>query len=93
MTTGTFQFINHQRIIREALRRGEYQLRECSASRDNEDLFNEKVQARILALLPPPVSFEESDEEYGSRRIKVRPFAFVKSKYSFNFNSPVTLTV
>jgi hypothetical protein len=67
MTTGTIQFIDHQRTIREALRRGEYQLRECSAARDNEDLFNEKVQARILASLPPPVSFEKSNKECGKQ--------------------------
>jgi len=59
MTTETLQFIDHQRTIRELLRRGKYQLQECSAARDNEDLFNAKVQARILASLPPPVvSFE-----------------------------------
>ncbi len=59
MSTGTIQFIDYQRTIRGVLRRGEYQLQECSAARDNEDLFNEEVQARILASLPPPVvSFE-----------------------------------
>jgi len=55
MTTGTLQFIAHQRTIRELLRHGKYQLQECSATRDNEDLFTEGEQARILARLPPPV--------------------------------------
>jgi hypothetical protein len=56
MTTGTTMFISHQRTIREALRRGEYQLRDCSATRDNEYLFNEGVMARLLKKLSPPAA-------------------------------------
>lgn len=40
MDTGTIPFRKHQRAIRDALRQGEYELQECSASRDNEDLFD-----------------------------------------------------
>ncbi|KAJ5198981.1 hypothetical protein N7491_000455 [Penicillium cf. griseofulvum] len=40
METGTVQFRKHQRAIRDALLQGQYELRECSASRDNEDLFD-----------------------------------------------------
>jgi len=56
MNTGNMKSIAHQRNIREAIRQGTYELRECSASRDNEDLFTEKREARVLATLPPPVS-------------------------------------
>jgi hypothetical protein len=54
--TGTAMFISHQRTIREALRRGEYQFRNCSATRDNEYLFNEGVIARLLKKLTPPAA-------------------------------------
>ncbi|GCB25638.1 hypothetical protein AAWM_08523 [Aspergillus awamori] len=40
METGTLQFRKHQREIRDALLRGQYELRDCSASRDNKDLFD-----------------------------------------------------
>ena len=40
MQTGTIPFRKHQRGIRDALRQGDYELRECSASRDNKDLFD-----------------------------------------------------
>ncbi|CAI7595724.1 unnamed protein product [Penicillium discolor] len=40
METGTIQFRKHQCAIRDALLQGQYELRECSASRDNEDLFD-----------------------------------------------------
>ena len=39
METGSLPFRRHQRPIRDALRRGEYELRECSAPRDTKDLF------------------------------------------------------
>ncbi|KAF9888868.1 hypothetical protein FE257_008237 [Aspergillus nanangensis] len=39
METGTLPFRRHQRVIRDALLQGEYELRECSASRDDKDLF------------------------------------------------------
>ena len=56
METNTIMGLRHQRKIREAIRQGSYKLQECSASRDNEDFFGEKIRARILASLPPPVS-------------------------------------
>ena len=40
METGTIPFRKHQLAIRDALLRGQYELRECSASRDNKDLFD-----------------------------------------------------
>ncbi|OJJ70435.1 hypothetical protein ASPBRDRAFT_44597 [Aspergillus brasiliensis CBS 101740] len=40
METGTIPFRRHQLVIRDALLRGEYELRNCSASRDNRDLFD-----------------------------------------------------
>ncbi|KAF7616200.1 hypothetical protein AFLA_009698 [Aspergillus flavus NRRL3357] len=40
METGTVPFWEHQRTIRDALLQGQYELRECSASRDNKDLFD-----------------------------------------------------
>ncbi|GKZ37991.1 hypothetical protein AbraIFM66950_009883 [Aspergillus brasiliensis] len=40
METGTLQFRKHQRDIRDALLRGQYELRDFSASRDNKDLFD-----------------------------------------------------
>ncbi|KAL3261063.1 hypothetical protein ABHI18_004038 [Aspergillus niger] len=40
METGTIPFRRHQLAIRDALLRGQYELRDCSASRDNKDLFN-----------------------------------------------------
>ncbi|OJI87735.1 hypothetical protein ASPTUDRAFT_421134 [Aspergillus tubingensis CBS 134.48] len=40
METGTIPFRKHQLAIRDALLRGQYKLRECSASRDNRDLFD-----------------------------------------------------
>ncbi|KAE8139891.1 hypothetical protein BDV38DRAFT_41778 [Aspergillus pseudotamarii] len=40
MRSGTLPFRRHQRAIRDALLQGEYKLRECSASRDNTDLFS-----------------------------------------------------
>lgn len=40
METGTIPFRRHQRAIRDALLRGQYELQECSASRDNEELFD-----------------------------------------------------
>ncbi|KAJ5958463.1 uncharacterized protein N7479_005613 [Penicillium vulpinum] len=40
METGTVQFRKHQRAIRDALLQGQYELRECSAPRDDKDLFD-----------------------------------------------------
>ncbi|KAJ9484608.1 hypothetical protein VN97_g8762 [Penicillium thymicola] len=40
MQTDTIQFRKHQRAIRDALLQGQYELQECSASRDNEDIFD-----------------------------------------------------
>ena len=40
METGTNPFRRHQRAIQDALLQGQNELRECSASRDNEELFD-----------------------------------------------------
>jgi len=67
MSTGTNSFIKHQRAIRDALRQGMYQLQECSASSDNENLFIEKTLARLAAKCPPSEDvseIEEGEEEY-----------------------------
>lgn len=53
MSTGTLPFIHHQRKIREALRNNTHELCDCSADRDDENLFTAKAQARIIALTPP----------------------------------------
>nr|POE62242.1 hypothetical protein CFP56_70629 [Quercus suber] len=54
MSHGTVRFVAHQRAIREALRANKIELRECSAERGDEGLFNQAVQARLLAAMPPP---------------------------------------
>jgi len=67
MSAWTSSFIEHQRAIRDALRQGKYQLQECSASTDNENLFIEKKLARLLAKCPPSEDvsgIEEDEEEY-----------------------------
>jgi hypothetical protein len=43
----TLPFRKHQRGIRDALLQGRYELRECSAPRDNEDLFNPLAKIRL----------------------------------------------
>lgn len=62
MAQGTLRFIAHQRKIREAIRQGEYELQDCSVSRDDEDFFQEKIMARLLASMPPPPSQRSSME-------------------------------
>ncbi|RAK90542.1 hypothetical protein BO79DRAFT_208332 [Aspergillus costaricaensis CBS 115574] len=58
METGTLQFRQHQRDIRDALLRGQYTLRDCSASRDNKDLFDP-----FGGITFESVAEEEHDEE------------------------------
>lgn len=43
----------HSQKIRESILRGEYELRECSVSRDDERFFTAGVEAQLLATLPP----------------------------------------
>ena len=61
MSTGTLPFIRHD-AIRDALRRGTYQLRDCSAGHDDETLFTAKIQARIMASRPSPFSPEDYEK-------------------------------
>ncbi|KAF1355297.1 hypothetical protein BDV97DRAFT_366453 [Delphinella strobiligena] len=64
MSSGTIPFNKHQLKIREALRQNTHELQECSASREDEALFNDGVQARLLASLPDPFSKDvEGDEK------------------------------
>ncbi|TVY94369.1 hypothetical protein LAWI1_G000604 [Lachnellula willkommii] len=49
MSTGTLPFIRHEREIRDALREGRFQLCDCSADREDESLFTDRVLARIRA--------------------------------------------
>lgn len=58
MSTG-LPFIRHERSIRDALRRGTYQLKDCSADSNDETLFTAKIQARIIASRPSPFTPEE----------------------------------
>ncbi|PKY06761.1 hypothetical protein P168DRAFT_288663 [Aspergillus campestris IBT 28561] len=58
METGTLPFRRHQRPIRDALRRGEYELRECSAPRDTKELF-----FPLGRLGSKPVEEEQQDED------------------------------
>lgn len=48
MNSGTIQFQAHQRMIRDAIRQGTYEVRECSASYENEDLFTARQEAKLL---------------------------------------------
>jgi len=70
----TLAFHKHEGLIREALRQGKYEVTECSASRDNEDLFPGAREARILASMPKPPTPEgdssESEEEEDCERGK-----------------------
>lgn len=59
MSTGTLPFIHHERRIRDALREGTYQLRDCSTDRNDETLFTAKTEARIMASRPSPFSHED----------------------------------
>lgn len=68
MSTGTLPFIRHERKIRDALREGTFQLCDCSADQEDESLFNNKVQARILASMPKAFSPEEYEAGYEAER-------------------------
>ncbi|OJJ41820.1 hypothetical protein ASPWEDRAFT_99066 [Aspergillus wentii DTO 134E9] len=49
MKAGTLPFRKHERAIRDALVRGEYEITECSAPKDNADLFDVGKEERLLA--------------------------------------------
>ncbi|TVY47753.1 hypothetical protein LOCC1_G002737 [Lachnellula occidentalis] len=63
MASGTLPFIRHERKIRDALREGRFQLCDCSADREDESLFTDKVLARIRASMPSPFSPEEYEAD------------------------------
>ncbi|KAK2736782.1 hypothetical protein FQN57_000554 [Myotisia sp. PD_48] len=46
-------FRAHSQKVRDSIRRGDYEFRECSVSRDDERYFTAAAEARLLALLPP----------------------------------------
>ncbi|PVH73832.1 hypothetical protein DL98DRAFT_430557 [Cadophora sp. DSE1049] len=56
-------FFRHERKIRDALRNGTYQLCDCSADRNDEELFTAKVEARLRALNPSPFSADVYETE------------------------------
>ncbi|EME41309.1 hypothetical protein DOTSEDRAFT_73649 [Dothistroma septosporum NZE10] len=57
MSFGSVHSIAHQRRTRQALREGKFQLQENgSATCEDEDLFTDAVEARLLASLPDPAS-------------------------------------
>ncbi|CZT12922.1 uncharacterized protein RAG0_16570 [Rhynchosporium agropyri] len=62
MTIG-LPFTRHERLIRDALRKGTYQLRECSADRDDETLFAGNIEVRIMAAKPFPYTPENYENE------------------------------
>lgn len=73
MSTGTLPFIRHERSIRDALRKGTYQFRDCSADRGDETLFTAKIQARIMASRSSPFSpadYERAKQEHWSSEIE-----------------------
>ena len=51
MTMFTEPCRQHQRKIRDLIRTGQYELCECSASKENEWLFTDAVAARLLAKM------------------------------------------
>lgn len=61
MSYSTLSFIDHERKVRDELRHGRRELQECSASREDENLFNGPEQARLLAMMPPPPGYEDDD--------------------------------
>ncbi|KAL2064668.1 hypothetical protein VTL71DRAFT_3806 [Oculimacula yallundae] len=63
MSTGNLPFIRHERPIRDALRRGTYQLRECSADRNDETLFAANIEARIMASRTSSFTPEEYEND------------------------------
>lgn len=72
MSTGTWPFARHEFEIREKLRQGTWELRDCSAYRDNEDLFGQaridRFRASQAKYLHSSVAALEPYPEKGSRR-------------------------
>lgn len=56
MNTSSISFKEHERKIRDAIKDGAYELRDCSVSKDNEDFFTAGKEADILASMPAPVA-------------------------------------
>lgn len=75
MSTGTWPFARHEVEIREKLRQGTWQLQDCSASRNNEDLFGPARIAGLRALqakyLDPSVAGLEPYPEKSSKRREI----------------------
>ncbi len=46
------KFQLHQRRLRDAIRQGLHEPRECSVSFDDEDFFQTRKQAELLAVMP-----------------------------------------
>jgi len=69
MDGSTSVFQEHQREIRDRIRRGEWQLKEVSAGRENEDLFTGRREAELRKAMPDPflgmemVTEDEGEED------------------------------
>lgn len=46
VSVGTEPYRAHQRKVRDSIRKGEYELRDCSVEKDNERFFTGRVEAR-----------------------------------------------
>ena len=56
MNSSSIKFKEHQREIRDAIKDGAYELRDCSVSKDNEEFFTAAKEASILASMAAPVA-------------------------------------
>lgn len=54
----TVPFRRHSREVRDSIRRGEHRFNDCSVSRDDDRYFTARVEAQLLASLPPPIHTE-----------------------------------
>ncbi|WEW61974.1 hypothetical protein PRK78_007474 [Emydomyces testavorans] len=55
-TTAPFRL--HSRKVRDSIRRGEHHFSDCSVSRNDDRFFTARVEAQLLASLPPPIHTE-----------------------------------
>ncbi len=70
MDGSTSIFLEHQREIRDRFRKGQWELKDVSAGRENEDLFTGRREAELLKEMPDPffgkeMVVEEEGEEDG----------------------------
>ncbi|KAL2827626.1 hypothetical protein BDW59DRAFT_160263 [Aspergillus cavernicola] len=77
IAVGTIYFRNHEREIRDALLQGRYELRDCSASRDNDQPFD--VWAKLRGRLP-----KLPQDECGARKKTVNKARQVIMKHNID---------